>query len=301
MKFFKLVHNMNQNPEKDEWANKPLRTLMWRKFKKRKLAIVSLVVFTVLTAAAMTAPLLVPYEVDAIDLGNIRLPPSSDHWMGTDDLGRDLYTRVLYGGRISILIGILSAFVGTGLGTLIGAFSGYYGGWVDNVLMRITDAVYAIPKLPLLIVLSAYSQAAVPSMILIIGFLSWMVTARVVRSQVLYIKELDFVEAAHSIGATNLKIVMRHIIPNTLGPIIVGATLAVGNAIIIESSLSFLGLGVQPPIPTWGNLLMDSQATMASQPWLTIFPGLAILLTVLSINFIGDGLRDTLDPTVLSS
>jgi peptide/nickel transport system permease protein len=160
-----------------------------------------------------------------------------------------------------------------------------------------TDVVYSIPTLPLLIVLSSYSQAVVSSMALIIGLLSWMPTARVVRGEVLAIKERAYVEAARSLGGGNLRIIFRHILPNAMGPIVVGATLAVGNAIILESSLSFLGLGVQPPIPTWGNMLMDAQSTMATKPWLTIFPGLAILLVVLSVNFIGDGLQDALDPT----
>jgi peptide/nickel transport system permease protein len=217
--------------------------------------------------------------------------------MGTDDLGRDLFTRILYGGRVSILIGIFAAFIGTGLGSLMGAASGFYGGRVDNFLMRFTDVVYSIPTLPLLIVLSSYSQAVVSSMALIIGLLSWMPTARVIRGEVLAIKERAYVEAVRSLGAGNLRLIFGHILPNAIGPIVVGATLAVGNAIILESSLSFLGLGVQPPTPTWGNMLMDAQATMATKPWLTIFPGLAILLVVLSVNFIGDGLQDALDPT----
>lgn len=258
---------------------------------------VSFVVVLALTALCMAAPLLAPFPFDAIDLGSIRQAPSRGHWMGTDDLGRDLFTRVLYGGRISIAIGILSAVIATGLGSAIGAVSGFYGGRVDNVLMRLTDVVYSIPTLPLLIVLSSYSQAVVSSMALIIGLLSWMATARVVRGEVLAIKQRAYVEAARSLGATNLRLILRHILPNAIGPIVVGATLAVGNAIILESSLSFLGLGVQPPTPTWGNMLMDAQSTMATKPWLTIFPGLAILLVVLSVNFIGDGLQDALDPT----
>jgi len=197
----------------------------------------------------MLAPLIAPYDAEAINLGSIRLPPSFTHWMGTDDLGRDLFTRVLFGGRISILIGVLSAVIGTGLGTLIGAVAGYYGGWTDSVLMRFTDTAYSIPTLPLLIVLSAYAQAAVLSMILIIGFLSWMTTARVVRSKVLSLKEMDYVEAVRSLGASHRRILMRHIVPNALGPIIVGVTLGVGNAIIIESSLSFSGsvFNLRPP------------------------------------------------------
>jgi len=257
----------------------------------------SLVIVGLMTVGCVAAPLLAGYEFDAIDLGSIRQAPSLDHWMGTDDLGRDLFTRLLYGGRVSILIGVLSALLGTGLGSAVGAGAGYYGGRIDNVLMRVTDVAYSIPTLPLLIVLASYTVATAGSMALIIGLLSWMTTARVVRGEVLTIKETVYVEAARSLGAGNARLIFRHILPNAVGPVVVGATLAVGNAIIIESSLSFLGLGVQPPTPTWGNMLMDAQATMASKPWLTIFPGLAILLVVLAVNFIGDGLQDALDPT----
>ncbi len=272
-------------------------SLVWRRLRKHRPAVASFAVVLTLAAACMVAPLIAPYAFDAIDLGAIRQTPSLSHWMGTDDLGRDLFTRILYGGRVSILIGIFAAFIGTGLGSLMGAASGFYGGRVDNFLMRFTDVVYSIPTLPLLIVLSSYSQAVVSSMALIIGLLSWMPTARVIRGEVLAIKERAYVEAVRSLGAGNLRLIFGHILPNAIGPIVVGATLAVGNAIILESSLSFLGLGVQPPTPTWGNMLMDAQATMATKPWLTIFPGLAILLVVLSVNFIGDGLQDALDPT----
>jgi peptide/nickel transport system permease protein len=254
-------------------------------------------VVAALVLACASAPFLAPFEFDAIDLGAIRQAPSTTHWMGTDDLGRDLFTRVLYGGRVSILIGVLSAALGTGLGAAVGSLAGYYGGRTDNLLMRLTDIAYSIPTLPLLIVLASYTRADAGSMALIIGLLSWMGTARVVRGEVLTIKERSYVVAARSLGATHGRIILRHVLPNAVGPIVVGATLAVGNAIILESSLSFLGLGVQPPTPTWGNMLMDAQATMASKPWLTIFPGLAILLMVLAVNFIGDGLQDALDPT----
>jgi peptide/nickel transport system permease protein len=269
----------------------------WRRLKRHRLALVSIGVVAFLAALCAAAPLLAPYGFDAIDLDSIRQPPSLVHWMGTDDLGRDLLTRMLFGGRISILIGLLAALVGTGLGTLVGALAGYYRGPLDALLMRATDVAYSIPALPLLIVLSSYAQGAVGSMALIIGLLSWMATARVVRGEVLAIRERAYVEAARGLGATDGRIILRHVLPNTLGPIVVGATLAVGNAIVIESSLSFLGLGVQPPTPTWGNMLMDAQSTMATKPWLTLFPGLAILAVVLAVNFIGDGLQDALDPT----
>jgi peptide/nickel transport system permease protein len=179
----------------------------------------------------------------------------------------------------------------------VGAAAGYYGGRTDNVLMRLTDVAYSIPTLPLLIVLASYTQAAATYMAIIIGLLSWMATARVVRGEVLSIKQMAYVEAARSLGASNFRIILNHVLPNTVGPIVVGATLAVGNAIILESSLSFLGLGVQPPTPTWGNLLQDARSTMVTKPWLTIYPGVAILLVVLAVNFIGDGLQDAVDPT----
>lgn len=258
----------------------------------------SLVLFGGVAAACLLAPFIAPYSFDGIDLDAVKQPPSPSHWMGTDDLGRDVLTRMLFGGRVSILIGVMAAVVGTFLGTAVGASAGYFGGLLDNILMRITDIAYAIPSLPLLIILSAYSRAALVSMILIIGLLSWMTTARVVRAQVLSIKEMDYVEAARGMGATDLRILSRHIVPNALGPILVGATLGVGNAIMIESSLSFLGLGVQPPTPTWGNMLMDAQATMITKPWLTLFPGLAIFTIVLAVNFMGDALRDALEPGV---
>ncbi len=270
---------------------------VWARLRRHKLAVLSFGVVGIMSIACAAAPLLAGYEFDAIDLGNIRQPPSLDHWMGTDDLGRDLFTRILYGGRISILIGVLSALIGTVLGSSVGSVAGFHGGWLDNFLMRVTDVVYSIPTLPLLIVLASYTAATAGAMALVIGLLSWMTTARVVRGEVLSIKQMAYVEAARSLGATNGRIILQHILPNAVGPIVVGATLTVGNAIIIESSLSFLGLGVQLPTPTWGNMLMDAQATMATKPWLTIFPGVAILLVVLAVNFIGDGLQDALDPT----
>ena len=279
----------------------PTRPTVWRQLRRHRMAVASLAVFAILAVACLAAPVVAPFQFDAIDLESVREPPSAAHWMGTDDLGRDLLTRVLYGGRVSILIGLLAAILGTGLGALIGSVAGFYGGRLESLLMRLTDIAFAIPTLPLLIVLASYTDAAIVSMALIIGLLSWMTTARVVRGEVLSIKEMTYVEAARSIGAGNARIIGRHILPNVVGPIIVGATLAVGNAIILESSLSFLGLGVQPPVPTWGNLLMDAQATMATKPWLTVFPGIAILLVVLAVNFIGDGLQDALDPTARGS
>lgn len=269
---------------------------VWTRLARHRMATWSTVVIALVGALCVAAPVIAPYDFDQIDLASIREAPSMAHVMGTDDLGRDLFSRVLYGGRVSILIGLLAALIATGFGSVLGAISGYYGGRVDGLLMRFTDVVYSIPTLPLLIVLASYTQAGAVSMAIAIGVLSWMTTARVVRGEVLKIRAMEYVEAARSLGATNARIILRHVLPNVAGPIVVGATLAVGNAIILESSLSFLGLGVQPPTPTWGNMLMDAQATMSTQPWLSIFPGLAILLVVLAVNFLGDGLQDALDP-----
>jgi peptide/nickel transport system permease protein len=271
--------------------------MFWRQFRRHIPALICIVVLVFLIILCFSAPVIAPYKFSAIDLRHTKQPPTLLHLMGTDDLGRDLFTRILYGGRISLSIGIFAAMVGTLFGTLIGSLAGFYGGRLDNVLMRFTDVAFSIPTLPLLIVISAFTKSSLPVMILVIGGLSWMATARVVRGSVLSLKQQDFVTAARMIGARNLRIIFRHIIPNIIGPIVVGATLSVGGAIITESALSFLGLGVQPPTPSWGNMLQDSQTTMASKPWLTIFPGLAILITVLCINFIGDGLQDALDPT----
>ena len=269
---------------------------VWARLRRHRMATWSTVVIALAGALCVAAPVIAPYDFDQIDLASIREAPSMAHVMGTDDLGRDLFSRLLYGGRVSILIGLLAALIATGFGSLLGAISGFYGGRVDGMLMRFTDVVYSIPTLPLLIVLASYTQAGAVSMAIAIGVLSWMTTARVVRGEVLKIGAMEYVEAARSLGATNARIILRHVLPNTAGPIVVGATLAVGNAIILESSLSFLGLGVQPPTPTWGNMLMDAQATMSTQPWLSIFPGLAILVVVLAVNFLGDGLQDALDP-----
>ena len=278
---------------------KPLSpaAMFWRQFRRHIAALIAVVILSLLLIVCLAAPVIAPYKFDTIDLRNSRQPPTLKHLMGTDELGHDQFTRVLYGGRISLMIGLTAALLGTALGTLVGALAGYYGGRLDNLLMRFTDIAFSIPTLPLLIVISAFTKSSLPIMILVIGGLSWMATARVVRGSVLSIKQQDFITAARMIGSPDSHIILHHILPNVLGPIVVGATLGVGGAIITESALSFLGLGVQPPIPSWGNMLQDSQTTMASRPWLTIFPGLAILITVLCINFIGDGLQDALDPT----
>jgi peptide/nickel transport system permease protein len=225
--------------------------------------------------------------------------------MGTDPLGRDLLTRVLYGGRISMLVGLLVVAITLIIGIPVGAVAGYFGGTVDNVLMRITDAALSLPALLVLILLSAILREvdlpliesnSVATIALVIGLLSWMTVARLVRASFLAIREKDFVIAARSLGASDFRIMIRHILPNAVGPIIVEATLEMGYAIMQESGLSFLGFGIQPPTPSWGNLLSNAQAHLSEHPWLAIFPGLMIFLVIIAINYIGDGLRDAFDP-----
>lgn len=249
-----------------------------------------------LALVSVVGPWLVPWSAEAVQLEAVLSAPSLRHPLGTDDLGRDILARLLVGGRYSLIIGLLAALVATGVGTAVGALAGFRGGRTDAVLMRLTDVAFSVPALPLLIVLAAFWGTDPVSVAVLVGALSWMGTARVVRSEVLSLRERPFVEASRLSGAGTGWILSQHILPNVLGPILVAGTLAVGNAIVVESSISFLGLGVQPPVPTWGNMLMDAQASMAAAPWMTVFPGLAIVLTVLSVNYLGDGLRDAFDP-----
>jgi peptide/nickel transport system permease protein len=224
--------------------------------------------------------------------------------MGTDDLGRDLLARILYGGRVSMAVGLLSTAVALIIGTFVGALAGFYGGWLDNALMRFTDLFLSVPSLFVLILLSAMIRdtplaafrGGLVTIVVVIAVLSWMVTARLVRATFLSLREQDFVEAAYALGASPARIVWRHILPNALGPIIVQSALLMAYAILTESGLSYLGFGIQPPTPTWGNMLNDAQTYMTRYPWVAIFPGLMIFVTVLSVNFLGDGLRDAFDP-----
>ncbi len=231
--------------------------------------------------------------------------------MGTDDLGRDLLTRVLYGGRISLTVGLMATFMGVGLGTLLGALAGLQGGWVDNVVMRLTDMFLSLPRIFVLILMTVFLRSldtdwgrlggGVPGIVLVLALLSWMGVARQVRSQLLVLKERDFILAARSLGLRSVRIVWRHLLPNALTPVIVAASLRVAGAIMAESGLSFLGFGVQPPTPSWGNLLTHGQAEMLKgHLWLVAFPGIMIFLTVISVNFLGDALRDFLDPRYTS-
>jgi peptide/nickel transport system permease protein len=269
-----------------------------RQFRKNKLAIAGLLVMLVLYLVAILAPIIAPYDPAA--QGNIVLtryrPPSAENLLGTDKFGRDIFSRVIYGARISLSIGFIAVGIGLVLGTAVGALAGYFGRWVDTVLMRFTDMMLSIPRLILLIVTIALFTPSIWLVVIVLGLTGWMSVARIVRGEVLSLREREFVQAAKALGMNDGRIILRHIIPNTLAPVIVYATLGIGNTILVEAALSFLGLGVQPPTPSWGNMVSDGRDALITAWWIATFPGLAIVLTVTAFNLLGDGLRDALDP-----
>jgi len=271
--------------------------MAWRRFRRHRLAMLGAALLGTIVMVCLVGPLLVPESAaNRVDPTLFRAPPSLDHPFGSDDVGRDILWRIVYGGRISLAIGALSIGLAMTIGVVLGSISGYYGGWTDSLIMRLTDAMLSMPSLLLLIVLTRILGPSVPTIILVIGLLSWMQVTRMVRANFLSLKEQDFVLAARALGGVDRSIIFRHILPNTLAPVVVAATLGVGFAIILEASASFLGLGVQPPTASWGSMLNRAQGLMIQAPWVAIFPGLMILLTVMAINFLGDGLRDALDP-----
>jgi peptide/nickel transport system permease protein len=277
--------------QRSQWS------MAFERFRAHGPAVAGVVVLGTLALLSAAAPLISPYDPDKISLLLIYDPPSLAHPFGTDDLGRDLATRILYGGRVSLAIGLLAVTVAVSIGTLVGVIAGYYGRWIDSLLMRFVDMMYSFPRLFLLILFGViFKGMTIGVIVLVLGLLSWMTTSRLVRASFLSLKNREFVEAARCIGATDRRIIVRHILPNSIAPIIVAATLGVAAAIIAESTLSFLGLGIQPPTSSWGNMLNHATTDMDKAPWIAIFPGLFIFLAVVSINFIGDGLRDALDP-----
>ena len=271
--------------------------LALERFLQHRLALASVFVLGALAVLCALAPVVSPHDPERTALLLIHEPPSRDHPMGTDALGRDLATRILYGGRVSLSVGVLAMAVAISLGTLVGGLAGFYGRWIDGVLMRFVDMMYSFPRLFLLILIAVLAKGmSVVTIVLVLGALSWMTTSRLVRATFLSLKEREFVLAARAVGCRDRDLILRHILPNALAPIIVSATLGVAAVIVTESTLSFLGLGIQPPTPSWGNMLEDATQDMAQAPWTAVFPGLAIFLAVVAINFIGDGLRDALDP-----
>jgi peptide/nickel transport system permease protein len=285
-----------------------ISAMTWRRFLHHRLALLGMCVLLIILLTSLLASYY-RYDPESINLKEKLQSPSLNHPLGTDDLGRDMLARLLYGGRVSISVGLAVSALSLLLGTLIGALAGFYGGTIDNLLMRLTDIFLSFPSLFVLILIGAMIrdtplakyQGGLFTIIMVIALLSWMTTARLVRATFLSVREMEFVQAARTLGATNLRLILVHLLPNSLGPIIVQGALSTAYAILTESGLSFLGFGIQPPTPTWGNMLKDAQTYMTRYPWLAIFPGLMIFFVVISVNFVGDGLRDALDPRSIQS
>ncbi len=271
---------------------------VWRRFRRNRLALAGLVLLVIFVFTALFAPLLTPYEPNRGDLRSRNQAPSRDHLFGTDDMGRDILARTLYGGRISLSVGLVSVGISLTIGTLFGALSGYFGGFVDTLIMRLADVFYSFPFLILAITATAVLGPSIYNIMIILGLLSWPGSARLLRAEFLKLKSVDFVASATAIGASPAGVMFRHILPNAFSPLLVSATLGVAAAILSEAGLSFLGLGVPPPAPSWGNMLNRARPLhiLANMPWMWVAPGTAIFLVVLSINFVGDGLRDAFDP-----
>jgi peptide/nickel transport system permease protein len=275
---------------------RPLGNQALKRFFRHRIAIVSLAALTMITAVAVFAPAFARYDYDKIDLRAGGQGPTAAHWLGTDRVGRDIWSRLIYGGQVSLAVGVGATLLSTTIGTVLGALSGYYRGLVDNIIMRFTDTVMTFPSIVIMLTLAALLPRSVWSIVLIIGCLSWPLVARLVRGQFLSIREAEFVLAARCLGIGDRRIIVRHIMPNAFAPLIALITFSVGAAILTEAGLSFLGLGVPPPTASWGNILSEGRQFIKCCPWLTTFSGLSIMLAVLSFNIMGDALRDLLDP-----
>ncbi len=258
------------------------------KSNRLKIGIVIIAFFSLL---AIIAPMICPYDPSLIDQSNLLMPPSYKHLLGTDSLGRDLLSRIIFGARISLSIGLIAVGISVAIGLIFGAISGFYGGMIDSIIMRFVDIMLCFPTFYLILAVAAILGPSIFNIMVIIGFTSWMGTARLIRAEIFSLKEREFIQAERSIGASNFRIISMHLIPNAIGPVLVNATLGIAGAILLESGLSFLGLGVQPPTPSWGNILIESKSTLGVAWWITVFPGLAILVTILGFNFISEGLK----------
>ena len=271
------------------------RDVIWQRLRQNRMALAGgfIVLLMFIMAAAAS---LIDADPAAIDISQSLLPPSWQHPLGTDDLGRGVLVRMLYGARISLLVGFLAVGISCAIGILLGALAGYYGRWVDALIMRFVDIMLCFPTFFLILAVIAFLEPSIWNIMIVIGLTSWMGVARLVRAEFLSLRQRDFVLAAQALGASDLRLIFRHILPNALSPVLVSATLGVAGAILTESALSFLGIGVQPPTPSWGNMLITGKQTLGSAWWLSVFPGLAILITVLGYNLLGEGIRDALDP-----
>lgn len=271
---------------------------IWKELRKNKVAMISLILLIILIISVLLAPLS-PYDPYKLDVSQKLQGISSRHWFGTDEYGRDYFTRTLYGGRVSLLVGFMSMLMTVVIGTSLGVFSGYVGGKIDMLLMSFTDIFLALPSMLLMVILNTFLKPGLPTLIVVLSLFSWASVARITRAETMSLKERDFVVATQNLGASNFRVIVKHIIPNILGPVIVAASLSVANAILMESSLSFLGLGVQIPRASWGSMLQGAQAHILDYPMLAVFPGVMILITVLSFNLLGDILRNALEPKIV--
>ncbi len=269
---------------------------IFRKALSNPLALAGFVIIMLVFLLSMLAPFISPYDPNNIDVKAILLEPSMQHWMGTDGLGRDVLSRMLHGGRISLLVGLVAVGISTAIGILLGALAGFYRGWVDTFIMRLVDVMLSIPSFFLILAVIAFLTPSIINIMIVIGLTSWMGVTRLVRAEFLSLSEREFVTASRTLGARNTRLIFTHLLPNSLTPIIVSAVLGVAGAVLMESGLSFLGLGVQAPQASWGNILTDGKEYIQFAWWLSLFPGLAILITVLGYNLLGEGLRDALDP-----
>lgn len=273
------------------------REVLWQKLRRNRMAMAGALIVLGMFVLATIAPL-VNNDPGAIDIAKRLQPPGWGHPLGTDDLGRDVLVRILYGARISLLVGFVAVGIATFIGILLGALAGYYGRWVDITIMRFVDIMLCFPSFFLILAVIAFLEPSIWNIMIIIGLTGWMGVARLVRAEFLSLRERDFVLAARALGARDARIIFRHILPNALSPVLVSATLGVAGAILTESALSFLGIGVQPPTPSWGNMLIAGKQTLGTAWWLSVFPGLAILITVLGYNLLGEGIRDAMDPRI---
>jgi len=271
-------------------------SIIGKRFSKNRLAVFSAIIVLLLIAVASLASVISPYDPTAIDVHNVLSPPDRTHLLGTDELGRDLLSRMIYGSRVSLKVGFVAVGIAIMIGIVIGSLAGFYGGVIDAILMRFVDIMLAFPTFFLILAVIAILEPNIFTIMAVIGVTGWMDVARLVRAEFLSLKERDFVESARALGVSNKRLIFRHILPNALSPVFVAATFGVAGAILTESGLSFLGLGVQPPDPSWGNILTSGKDNIEVAWWLSLYPGLAILVTVLSYNLIGEGLRDALDP-----
>lgn len=278
-----------------------LLRIIGKRFSRNKLAVMGVIIVFILITISLSAPVISPYDPTEIDVYNVLSPPSKTHLLGTDELGRDLLSRIIWGSRVSLKVGFVAVGIAILIGVIIGSLAGFYGGKVDAILMRFVDIMLAFPTFFLILAVISILEPNIFTIMVVIGITGWMDVARLVRAEFLSLKERDFIDAAKAIGLNNTRLIYRHILPNALSPVFVAATFGVAGAILTESGLSFLGLGVQPPDPSWGNILTSGKDNIEVAWWLSLFPGLAILITVLSYNLVGEGLRDALDPRLWGS